>query len=136
MKIYEGQVMTKRVGEQVIYPELSYKLIQIAIDIHNTLGPGFSENIYQAAFVHELQIKGIEFEEQKTTEVPYKGIVLGTYRLDLVVEQKVIVELKAVNLINDLFKQQVLSYLKASGYHLGLLINFGSKRLEHIRILN
>jgi GxxExxY protein len=129
-------VLKKPVGEQVIYPELSYTLMKIAFEIHNMLGPGFTENIYQAAFVHELKSQQIIFDQQKPIQVIYKGIVLGDYRLDLLVEQKVIVELKAVSALNGLFKEQVLSYLKASGYHLGLLLNFGSKRLEHVRIIH
>jgi GxxExxY protein len=129
-------LLKKPVGEQVIYPELSYTIMQIAFEIHNTLGPGFTENIYQAAFVYELKSQRIVFEQQKPVQVCYKGIVLGDYRLDLLVDQKVIVELKAVSALNDLFKQQVLSYLKASGYRLALLLNFGSKRLEHVRIIH
>jgi GxxExxY protein len=69
-------------------------------------------------------------------QVCYKGIVLGDFRLDLLVEQKVVIELKAVSALNDLFKQQILSYLKAGDYHLGLLINFGTKRLESVRIVH
>jgi GxxExxY protein len=127
--------MNKPVGDSVIYPELSYSIMEIAFEVHNTLGPGFTENIYQAAMVFELTNRQIPFEEQKLIRVCYKGIDLGDYRLDLVVDEKMIIELKAVQTLNDLFRQQVLSYLKASGYRLGLLINFGSKRLEHARII-
>jgi GxxExxY protein len=97
--------LKKPVGEQVIYPELSYAILKIAFEIHNTLGPGFTENIYQAAFVYELRSQQIAFEPQKPIQVCYKGISLGDYRLDLVVDQKVILELKAVSTLNDLFKQ-------------------------------
>jgi len=126
----------KKVGSQVVYPELSYQIIGIAAEIHKKLGPGFSENIYEAAFMLELQDKGICYEQQKPIQIIYKQIPLGTYRLDLVVDEKIIVELKAVNGLNDIFKMQLLSYLKASGFKLGLLINFGARQLEHKRVLN
>ncbi|OJX40735.1 MAG: hypothetical protein BGO78_05820 [Chloroflexi bacterium 44-23] len=110
--------------------------MKIAFEIHNTLGPGFSENIYEAAFIQELRRNNIFAEEQKPILVKYKGVVLGEYRLDLVIENIIVLELKAVAGINEIFKQQLLSYLKAGNYRLGLLLNFGSKRLEHIRIVN
>jgi len=129
-------MLKKAVGDQVIYPELSYKIMAIAFEIHNTIGPGFTENIYEDAFVFELSNRQILFEQQKSIQVFYKGLCVGSYKLDLVVDQKIIVELKAVIALNDLFKQQVYSYLKATDLRLGLLINFGSKRLEHYRIIH
>ena len=110
--------------------------MEISFEIHNTIGPGFTENIYESAFAYELANRHISFEQQKPIEVPYKTALLGTYRLDFVVDQKIIVELKAVSVLNDLFKLQVFSYLKASDMKLGLLINFGSKRLEYARIIH
>jgi GxxExxY protein len=97
----------KLVGEDVVYPELSYKLMGIAFDIHNILGPGFSENIYEAAFVKELANNQIPFEQQKQIEVCYKGEIIGVYRLDLLIDNKIVIELKAVNDLNDVFKQQL-----------------------------
>jgi GxxExxY protein len=126
----------KAAGENILFPELSYQLMGIAFDIHNILGPGFSENIYEAAFVKELFIHRIPFGQQTPLEVCYKGEMIGIYRLDLLIDNKIVIELKAVSALNDLFKQQTLSYLKAGNYRLGILINFGSKRLEHIRIPN
>ena len=126
----------KAVGEQVIYPELSYAIIEIALEIHNTIGPGFTENIYETAFACELENHQILFEQQKPIQVFYKNHPVGVYRLDFLIDQKIIVELKAVNTLNDLFKQQLNSYLKAADLKLGLLINFGSKRLEHIRVVH
>ncbi len=124
------------VGDQVLFPELSYKILEISFEIHNTIGPGFTENIYGSAFAYELANHHISFEQQKPIQVSYKGAIIGSYRLDFVVDQKIIVELKAVNVLSDLFKLQVLSYLKAADMKLGLLINFGSKRLEHARIIH
>ncbi len=128
--------MSKPVGDQVIYPELSFRLMEIAFEIHNQLGPGFSEEIYQKAFECELAARPIPFERQKTIQVVYKGQLLGTYRLDLVVEDKIVLELKAVSALNDLFKQQLRSYLKATGLRLGILINFGAARVQSERIAN
>jgi GxxExxY protein len=130
------KVQKNRVGEHVLFPELSYKIIEIAISIHNSIGPGFTENIYETAFAYELNNNQIAFEQQKYIEVPYKSMILGTYRLDCVVDKKIIVELKAVNALTDLFKQQVVSYLRATGLRLRILINFGSRRLEHVRIIH
>jgi GxxExxY protein len=131
-----GRMILNAAGENILFPELSYQLMGIAFDIHNILGPGFSENIYEAAFVKELQSHQIAFEQQLPLEVYYKGERIGIYRVDLLIENKIVVELKAVSTLNDLFKQQTLSYLKAGNYRLGILINFGSKRLEHTRIPN
>jgi GxxExxY protein len=128
--------MTKPVGDRVIYPELSFQLMEIAFEIHNQLGPGFGEEIYQKAFEHELAVRSVPFERQKTIQVVYKGQLVGTYRLDLVVDNKIIVELKAVAGLNDLFKQQLRSYLKATGLRLGILINFGAARVQSGRIAN
>jgi GxxExxY protein len=137
MKIGKDRKMSmKLVGKDVVYPELSYKLMGIAFEIHNILGPGFSENIYEAAFIKELLNRQIPFEQQKQIEVCYKGEIIGVYRLDLLIDNKIVIELKAVNGLNDLFTKQLISYLKASNYRLGILMNFGSKRLEHFRIPN
>ncbi len=125
-----------KVGTQVIYPELSYQILSVCFDIHNAIGPGFTENIYEVAFSYELARRKMAFEQQKSIEIPYKGIILGNYRLDFVIDQKIIVELKAVGVLDGIFRQQVVSYLKATGLKLGLLINFGSRRLEHVRVIN
>lgn len=120
----------------MIYEELSRVILNIAFTVHNTLGPGFSEDLYEKAFVRELEERNIPYEAQKVITIDYKGKPLGTYRLDLIVDGKVIVELKAVAQINDLFKQQLISYLKATGMPLGLLINFGARSVQHERVIN
>ena len=106
------------------------------MNIHTTLGPGFSEDIDHCAVKGELMHAGIPFESQKEILVEYKGQQLGVYRLDLVVDGKIGVELKAVQELNELFKQQVLSYLKVSHLKLGLLVNFGAPRLQIHRIVH
>lgn len=128
--------MKQVVGEKVIYPELSYQLMKIMFEVHNQLGPGFGEDFYERAVALELENQKIPYERQKAIEVFYKGKLLGTYRLDLVIDEKIILELKAVAILNDTFKQQTLSYLKATGLKLGILVNFGSARVESVRIAN
>lgn len=122
--------------EKILYKDLSYRLIECAFEVHNVLGPGFSERIYEEAYILELRDKGISYERQNLIEVIYKGVKIGEYRVDLVVEGKVILELKAVSELTDVFEAQLLSYLKAVGLHLGLLINFGGKRVMHKRVIN
>jgi GxxExxY protein len=92
--------------------------------VHRTLGPGLLESIYEKAMCHELATDGINFANQVVVPILYKGTNLGDHRLDLLVENEVIVELKAVDRVDPVFKAQVLSYLKLTGKKLGLLINF------------
>ncbi len=122
--------------DKVIYRKLSYRVMQAVFEVHNTLGRGFVEGVYEEALAHELELQGIAFERQKRVTVQYKGCVVGTHRLDLVVEGKIVLELKAVSALTDVFKQQTLSYLKATGLKLGILINFGSRRVEYVRVAN
>jgi len=84
----------------------------------------------------ELELRGIPFERQKAIVIHYKDRVVGNHRLDLVVDERIIVELKAASALTDVFKQQLLSYLKATGRRLGILVNFGTPRVEHTRIVN
>lgn len=124
------------VGKEVIYPDLSYKIMQAVFEVHNHLGSGFSEEIYEKALALEFKAQGIPFEHQKQIQVHYKGQFIGNYRLDMVVDDKIILELKAVSELNDVFQVQLHSYLAATGLQLGILINFGSKRVKSFRIPN
>ena len=128
--------MNKPAGEKVLYPELSYAIMEMAYEVHNQLGPGFTEDIYQKAIVCELEARHMPYEQQKPIQVTYKGRVLGNYRLDLVVDGMIILELKATTALTELFKQQLLSYLKAANLRLGILINFGGRRVKYDRIVN
>lgn len=135
-KVKKTPLKHKTVGPDVLFPDLSYRLMEIAYEVHNELGPGFTEDIYEKAFVRELCTREIPYEEQKPITVAYKGDDIGIYRLDLLVEGNIIVELKAVSGLNELHKQQVRSYLKATGLKLGFLINFGTLRVESYRVIN
>lgn len=116
----------------IIYPELSYKITEAAYEVHNTLGPGFLEKVYEEALAHEFQLRKVPFIRQRPIEIYYKGRLIGKHSLDLVVDNKVILELKAVGDIADIFKAQTKSYLKATQLKLGIIINFGTKKFNLI----
>ncbi|GIK40140.1 MAG: hypothetical protein BroJett011_39730 [Chloroflexota bacterium] len=110
---------------------LTEKIIGAAIEVHRHLGPGLLESAYETCLVYELERLGLTVERQKILSLVYKEILLDQgYRLDLLVEQEVIVELKVVEQISPVHEAQILSYLKFSGCKIGLLINFNVKLLK------
>jgi GxxExxY protein len=115
---------------------LSGKIIGAAIEVHRTLKAGFIESIYHNALKHELQLKGIPYETEKTIKVYYKGEQVGEHRVDLLVNKEIIIELKTVSKIKKIHQAQIMSYLKASNIHLGLILNFSKSRLEIKRVAN
>ena len=107
------------------------KIIGAAIDVHRALGPGLLESAYESCLAFEIAQRGLKVEQQKPLPVVYKEVFLDAgYRIDLLIEQSVIVELKAVDALTPLHKAQLLSYLKLSGLELGLLINFNVRVLK------
>jgi len=111
--------------------EISEKIIGAAIQVHRTLGPGLLESTYEACLKYELEKRGLKIQSQVGLPVIYDGIKIDLgYRLDILVEDAVIIELKAVTTIIPLHEAQLLSYLKLSGKHLGLLINFNVTLLK------
>jgi len=105
--------------------EITNKIIGAAIEVHRALGPGLLESAYEECLCHELTLRGLAFERQKPLPVEYKGTKLDCgYRLDLLVEALVVVEIKAVEVIQHIHEAQLLTYLKLGGWKLGLLINF------------
>ena len=107
--------------------QLTEKIIGGAIDVHRELGPGLLESAYQRALAHELRLRGVEFVEQKSCPVAYKDLLIhDAYRLDFLVGGQVVVELKTVDALLDVHDAQVLTYLKFTGCHVGLLMNFRS----------
>jgi len=107
--------------------ELSNKIIGAAIEVHKHLGPGLLESAYEECMCHELYLMGIPFERQKSMPVEYKDIKLDCgFRPDLIVEEKVIVEIKATDKLASIHDAQLLTYLRLSGLKLGLLLNFNA----------
>ena len=100
------------------------------MEVHRILGPGFLESIFQVALEFELQARGLNADSQRTLNVRYKDRMIGRFKADLVVEEKVIVELKAASDISTSFEAQLLNYLRATGIRVGLLLNFGAKSLQ------
>ena len=119
------------------YKQESYDIIGAAMEVYNTLGHGFLEAVYQEALEKEFLSRGIPYEREKELTITYKGEVLKqTYKADFVCYGKVIVELKAVSGLDDAHRSQVYNYLHATGYRLGLLLNFGNyEGLERERIV-
>ena len=110
--------------------------MQAAYEVHNELGPGFPEAIYEEAMNRELTRKGIKLERQKQIKVYYKGEYIGDFMLDNVVNERVILEYKAVSEIAQIHKQQALSYLKATGLELAIVLNFGAERGQSHRVVS
>ncbi len=118
------------------FDELSNRIIGAAVQVHRGLGPGFLESIYEEAFKVELSEHGLHYECQKEIAIEYLGVRVGLHRLDLVVEGKIIVELKAVKELTDVYLAQVLSYLRAADLRVGLLLNFSKPALQIRRVVN
>ncbi len=117
------------VGQGINDP-LTQKIIGCAINIHRVLGPGFLENIYHQALAHELNKAQIEYISEARMQVLYDGIVLGDYVADFLVEKRVVVELKAVETLNKAHEIQLVNYLTAIHFDVGLLINFGGQKIQ------
>ncbi len=115
----------------VIYKDLSYKIMSAVFEVHNILGVGFLEKVYENALLKKLALKGLRVEAQKEIKIFYKEGAVGLYFADLVVNGEILLEIKAVDNLSNLHKAQVLNYLKATGLKLGLLINFGKERVEY-----
>jgi len=111
--------------------DISGEIIGAAIEVHRHLGPGLLESVYRDSLGHELGLRGLVFEKEVALPVRYKGVEISSgYRIDLMVQQRVIAELKAVETLLPVFTAQLLSYLRLSGLKLGLLINFNVMQLK------
>lgn len=114
----------------------TYEIIGAAMEVHRVLGPGFLEPVYQNAMVQEFKIRHILFQREVALPVFYKGIQLSSsYRADFICFDEIIVELKALSAVGNAEYVQVINYLKSSGYKRGLLINFGTPRLQFQRLV-
>jgi len=123
-------IATAAVKESEALKRLTERIIGCAIEVHRQLGPGLLEGTYEAALCIELQLAGLNFVRQPVFPVIYKGQVIGEYRLDLIVEDTVIVEIKSVERFDPIFEAQVLTYLRVTGKGIGLLMNFNSRLLR------
>jgi len=110
--------------------QLAHEVIGAAIDVHREIGPGFLESVYQNALYYELGLRNIAYEAQTLAPVTYKGYAVGEGRIDILVEKRLIVELKAVEAFEPIHQAQVISYLRAMNLSLGLLINFNRPILK------
>jgi len=121
---------------KLIYKEESYKIIGACIEVHNELGSGFLEPIYQEALEVELTNQNIPFQREAPLPVKYKGLVLNkSYIADFILYDKIVLELKALDALSSVHESQVLNYLKATGFKLGLLVNFGQPKLQYKRLV-
>ena len=109
---------------------LTEKIIGLAIAVHRELGPGFLESVYHRALAMELEDAGISFAVQSPLQVSYKGRSAGLFVADLIVENRLVVELKVCEFIQKIHEVQLVGYLKATGINLGLILNFGSSSLQ------
>ena len=118
-----------------IFDILSKKTIGVAIEVHKTLGPGFIEIIYHNAMKKELELQNIPFETEKGIIITYKNEQVGLHRLDLLINNEIIVELKAVKEITDVHLSQIISYLKATELNVGLILNFSKPKIDIKRVV-
>lgn len=121
---------------EFFYKEETYRIIGIAMEVHNELGPGFLEYVYQEAFEIELKRQNIPYQREKVIHIYYKNEKLKKeYSADFFCFDKIIVELKALSALNSVNESQLLHYLTATKMRVGMLINFGAKSLEHKRMV-
>ena len=120
---------------KIIHKELSFEVVGCAQRVHSALGRGFTEGLYHKALCHELVKCKIPFESEAHAEVFYEGVLCGEFRMDMVVDQKIVLELKALDSLTDTHVWQAISYLKATGLKLAILLNFGTERLETKRVV-
>lgn len=113
--------------ERLLEAELSDQVIGAFFDVYNALGTGFLESVYEAALLIELRGRGLDVEQQRPLQVRYRNAIIGEFRVDLLAEGRLILEIKAVSQLAPSHEAQLVNYLKASGVPLGLLLNFGPK---------
>jgi len=122
-------------NENIIYKELSYKIVGLAMDVHRKLGYGFLEKVYENALMVLFQKEAVPAQQQEPVTVYFEGSVVGDYYADILVDNKIILELKTVEKIMDAHRAQVLNYLRATGVKLAIILNFGKKTLEYERLV-
>ncbi len=116
------------------YEDLTHKIIGCAMEVHKNLGNGFQEVVYQRALSIEMKLQGLIHEREKEMPLQYKGHDIGSRRVDFFVDEKIMVEIKAITRLEDVHLAQAMNYLEAYGMGIGLLINFGEKSLVFKRV--
>ncbi len=130
MKPQRPQSNTLCTQKEFPLKDITGRIISCAIEVHSILGPGLLENVYEEALSHEFKMRDIVYERQKEITLKYKGKVLGKHRIDFMIEDKVILELKAVEAVNKIYEAQLLTYLRETNKRIGLLINFNVDLLK------
>jgi GxxExxY protein len=120
---------------EIIHKDLSYKAIGLAMEVHNKLGSGFLEKVYENSLMILFKRDNIQAKNQYPISVYFEEQIVGEYFADILLEDKIILELKAVENITDIHKAQLINYLKATKCKLGILINFGNKKLQYERFV-
>lgn len=128
--------MKEVVNEKYKHSDVTGKIIGCAMKVHSTLGNGFQEVIYQRCVAIEMEKQGLSFARELEMTIHYEGVEVGTRRVDFLVENKIMVELKALSMLEDVHLAQALNYLEAYKLETGLLINFGARSLEFKRVTN
>lgn len=120
---------------KIIEKDLSYKIVGCGMEVHSKLGPGFLEKVYENAMMVLFRREGIAAEQQTPIKVSFEGEIVGVYCADILVDEKIILELKTVDKIVDVHRAQILHYLRATGIKLGMILNFGNKSFEYERLV-
>ena len=120
---------------EILHKERSFEIVGAAMEVHKILGPGFLESVYGGALIHEFTLREIPFEKKKHLPVRYKDVIVGDYEADFVVDNLIVVELKAVATLSKAHEAQAYHYLSATGLHLAILINFGAPSLQYKRVV-
>lgn len=118
----------------MLHDEITSKILEASFEVVNELGAGFLESVYEKAMMVALAQKGMNVRSQVRLNVKFRGVIVGEFCADLLVDEKIIVEIKAVRSLMPEHKAQVINYLKATGIEVGLLINFGNPKLEYYRL--
>ena len=134
--LFDSHLLFVNTREAYKHSDLTGKIIGCAMKVHSTLGNGFQEVIYQRCLAIEMEKQGLTFEREREMPIFYDGTEVGTRRVDFLVEEKVLVELKAITELEKVHLAQALNYLEAFELEIGLLINFGSTRLTFKRLIN
>jgi GxxExxY protein len=121
-------------NKKILYRDLSYKIIGLAMEVHRKLGYGFLEKVYENSLMILFRREKISAVQQAPIDVRFEGEIVGNYVADILVDEKIILELKCIELITNVHRAQALNYLKATGKQLAIIINFAKVRLEYERL--